>query len=156
MEGTCKPSPKQQNEPSLGQEDRVLERSILCAQLWQQENRGLDRQNHKGWGQISGTAGEPGRDHIHSFNNYSFEFLLSSWSLVVKILFWALASVAQWIESQPTNWKVTSSTPSQGTCMGCRPGPQLVTCNRQPIDVFLTHWCFFSSLSPSLTLSKNK
>ena len=37
----------------------------------------------------------------------------------------ALAGVAQWIEYQPVNPKVTSSIPSQGTCLGCRPGPQL-------------------------------
>ena len=35
----------------------------------------------------------------------------------------ALAGVAQWIECQPANQKVTGSVPSQGTCLGCRPGP---------------------------------
>ena len=32
--------------------------------------------------------------------------------------------VAQWIEHQPTNQRVASSIPIQGTCLGCRPGPQ--------------------------------
>ena len=36
----------------------------------------------------------------------------------------ALAGVAQWIECLPANQRVTSSIPSQGTCLGCRPGPQ--------------------------------
>ena len=38
--------------------------------------------------------------------------------------FLALAGVAQWIECQPANQRVTSSVPSQGTCLGCalRPG----------------------------------
>ena len=30
----------------------------------------------------------------------------------------ALPGVAQWIERQPVNKKVTSSTPSWGTCLG--------------------------------------
>ena len=36
----------------------------------------------------------------------------------------ALAGVARWIEHQPVNQRVASSIPSQGTCLGCRPGPQ--------------------------------
>ena len=36
----------------------------------------------------------------------------------------ALAVVAQWIECQPVKQGVAASTPSQGTCLGCRPGPQ--------------------------------
>ena len=56
----------------------------------------------------------------------------------------ALAGMAQWIERWPANQRVTGSIPSQGTCVGCRPGPQ---CEGQPhIDVSL-------SLSPSLPLS---
>ena len=35
-----------------------------------------------------------------------------------------LAGVAQWIERQPANQKVTGSIPSQGTCLGFGPGPQ--------------------------------
>ena len=50
----------------------------------------------------------------------------------------ALAGVAQWIECQPVNQRVTGSIPSQGTCLGCRPGPQYGVCERQPdIDVSL-------------------
>ena len=37
----------------------------------------------------------------------------------------ALAGVAQWIDSQPVNHRVAGSIPSQGTCLGCRPGLQL-------------------------------
>ena len=36
----------------------------------------------------------------------------------------ALAGVAQWIERWPVNQKVVGSIPSQGTCLGCGPGPQ--------------------------------
>ena len=50
----------------------------------------------------------------------------------------ALAGVAQWTECQPVNQKVASSIPSQGTCLGCGPGPQLRAFERQPINVSLT------------------
>ena len=36
----------------------------------------------------------------------------------------ALAGVAQWIECGPANQRVASSIPSDGTCLGCRPGPR--------------------------------
>ena len=36
----------------------------------------------------------------------------------------ALAGMAQWTECWPTNQRVASPIPSQGTCLGCRPGPQ--------------------------------
>ena len=41
-----------------------------------------------------------------------------------------LAGVAQWIEHQPANQRVASSMPSQGTCLGCGPGPQWGTHKR--------------------------
>ena len=37
----------------------------------------------------------------------------------------ALAGIAQWIEHGPVNQTVAGLVPSQGTCQGCRPGPQL-------------------------------
>ena len=50
----------------------------------------------------------------------------------------ALAGVAQWNEHKPLNLKVPGLIPSQGTCLGCGPGPHLVACERQPhIDVSL-------------------
>ena len=36
----------------------------------------------------------------------------------------ALAGVAQWIEHWTVKQRVASSIPSQGTCLGCRPGSQ--------------------------------
>ena len=36
----------------------------------------------------------------------------------------AVAGVAQCIECRPVNQRVTSSIPTQGTCLGCGPGPQ--------------------------------
>ena len=56
--------------------------------------------------------------------------------------------MAQWIECQPSNWKVASSIPSQGTCLGCGPGPQLGAWERQWVS--LAHWCLSPALSPSL------
>ena len=35
-----------------------------------------------------------------------------------------LASVAQWTEHQPAKQRVAGSIPSQGTSLGCGPGPQ--------------------------------
>ena len=53
-------------------------------------------------------------------------------------MIFTLPGVAQWIEHQTVNQRVTGSIPSQGTCLGCRPGPQLGVCERQPpVDVSL-------------------
>ena len=50
----------------------------------------------------------------------------------------ALAGVAQWIEHWPANQRVTGSIPSQGTCLGCGPGPLCGVHEKQPhIDVSL-------------------
>ena len=65
----------------------------------------------------------------------------------------AQTGVVQWVGHHSTELKVTGSIPSQGTYQGCRPGPQLGVCKRQPIDVSLAHWYFSSALSPSLPLS---
>ena len=51
----------------------------------------------------------------------------------------AQAGAAQWIERGPANQSVTGSIPSQGTSLGCRPGPQLGVCERQRIYVSLPH-----------------
>ena len=64
----------------------------------------------------------------------------------------ALAGVAQWIE----NLRVAGSIPSQGTCLGCQPGPQLGAYNRYPTDVSIAHCCFFSFFSLLSPLSRNK
>ena len=59
--------------------------------------------------------------------------------------------MAQWIEHQSVYQRVTVSIPSQGTCLGCRPGAQLGACERQPyIDVSLP----LSFPSPSLKINK--
>ena len=36
----------------------------------------------------------------------------------------ALAGVVQWIEHWPVNQRVPGWIPSQGPCLGCKPGPQ--------------------------------
>ena len=69
------------------------------------------------------------------------------------MVYFDLGDVAQWIEHRPVNQKVASSIPSQGTYLGCGPGLQLGACERQPIDVSLTHGCFSPSLSPACPLS---
>ena len=51
----------------------------------------------------------------------------------------ALTSVAQGVERCPTTQKVAGSIPGQGTCLACRPGLQLESCERQLIDVCLSH-----------------
>ena len=54
----------------------------------------------------------------------------------LKVRRHALAGVAQWTECQLANQRVTGSIPSQGTCLGCGPGPQWGVRERQPhIDV---------------------
>ena len=83
-------------------------------------------------------------------------------SLVFSFIFkklYALAGVAQWNECRPLNQGVAGLIPSQGTCLGCRPVPQLRACERQPIGVSLAHRCFspyVSSSFPSLPLHINK
>ena len=68
-----------------------------------------------------------------------------------KKKFPVLAGVAQWIEHWPANQKVAGSIPSQGTCLGCGPGPQWGTYERQQhIDVSL------SPSLPPLSLKVNK
>ena len=60
----------------------------------------------------------------------------------------ALAGVAQWIECWPVKQRVPGLIPSQGTCLGCRPGPQWGAHERQPhMDVSLP---LFLPPSPSL------
>ena len=62
---------------------------------------------------------------------------------------WGLAVMAQWIECWPMNQGVAGSIPSQGTCLGCRPGPQWGACERQPITLMFLSFLLlpFPSLS---------
>ena len=76
---------------------------------------------------------------------FSLEDLSLDVNELLHISTLVLAAVAQWTECRPANQRVTSSIPSQGTCLGCGPGPYLSACERQ------TYRCF--SLSPSLPLS---
>ena len=70
--------------------------------------------------------------------DFFFFFFFCNDSFHVKKYFMALAGVAQWIELWPANKKVAGWIPSQGTCLGCGPGPQKGVCERQPhIDVSL-------------------
>ena len=58
--------------------------------------------------------------------------------------------MAQWIECQPSNQRIASLIPSQGICLGFRPGSLYGVCKKQPnIDVSLL-------LSLPSPLSKNK
>ena len=58
----------------------------------------------------------------------------------------ALVNMAQLVGSHPTNWKVEGFIPCQGTCLGCRFGPQSGHMQEA------TNQCFSTSLSPSLPL----
>ena len=60
------------------------------------------------------------------------------------LMFYALAGVAQWIERWPVKCKAASLIPSEGTRLGCRPGPQLGVGERPPIDVSPPLPAFFS------------
>ena len=51
---------------------------------------------------------------------------------ITNYSYMALAGVAQWIEHQPADQRVAGSIPSQGTCLGCRPGPQWEAWEKQP------------------------
>ena len=56
----------------------------------------------------------------------------------MKLILSALVGMAQWIECAPADQRVVSSIHSQGTCLGCGPGPCWVVLERQPhIDVSL-------------------
>ena len=75
-------------------------------------------------------------------NLYSSEHILVAENNSCKVQglkqYGALAGVAQWIEGQCANKRVTGSILSQGTCLGCGPGLQLGAHEKQPhIDVFL-------------------
>ena len=71
-----------------------------------------------------------------------------------KKLYVSLAGAAQWIECQPANQKIAGSIPSQGTCLGGGPDPQLRVCETQPINEFLACQCF--PPFPSPLSKKNK
>ena len=59
----------------------------------------------------------------------------------------ALAGVAQWIKCWPVNQRVAGSILRQGTCLGCRPGPQVGVCERQPhTNVSPLNGCKITSL----------
>ena len=62
--------------------------------------------------------------------------------------------MAQWIEREPVNQKVAGLIPSQGTCLGCCPGPQLGEYERQLIDVSLNIDVSIPLLSPFPSLLK--
>ena len=68
----------------------------------------------------------------------------------MKSAYYSLAGVAQGFEHRPVNPKVAGSIPSQGTCLGHRPGPSwgCMTGNQ-----CVSHICFSPSLCPSLPLS---
>ena len=90
---------------------------------------------------------------ILSFRSASqIHSMSSKYAQIRKTMLFALAGEAQWIEHQPVNQRVASSIPSQGICLGCRPGPQQGACGRQPhIDVSFP---LFLPPFPSLKINK--
>ena len=82
--------------------------------------------------------------------NYTLIFLMVFYGATMSVSekCWALDGVAQWVEHWPANQKVAGLIPGQGTCLGCRPGPQWGGgCERQLINVSLT-LMFFSFFFP--------
>ena len=61
--------------------------------------------------------------------------------------------VGQWIENWPENQTGAGSIPSQSTCPGRGPGPQLGVCGRAADQYFSHTLMFFPLLSLSLPLS---
>ena len=63
-----------------------------------------------------------------------------------------------WLEHDPISWKVSGSTPGQGTCLGVWFGLLSGRARQVPnwcfslMSMFLSHQCFPPSLSPSLPL----
>ena len=75
------------------------------------------------------------------------------WILTVVMINWKYAIGPPWCGS--VVWVATCEPEScwlDSQSGHSRPGPQLGACERQPVDVSLTHWCFFPSLllSPCL------
>ena len=66
-----------------------------------------------------------------------------------------LAGVAQWVECQPVNQKVTGLIPSQGTCLGHRPDPGWGAVRGSQM-IFLSHINVSLPLFLSPFRSKNK
>ena len=100
---------------------------------------------------IGVTAGHPTTHPIHRSTQLPAGML----QLSDKKLGLPLAGVAQWVGHHPADQRVTGSIPSQGTCLGCGPGPRWGAHGRQPIDVSRTHSYSSPSLSPSLPISLN-
>ena len=63
----------------------------------------------------------PNGEFKSATGNIGLKFKKKIWN---RNVYFPLASVAQWIERQPVNQRITGSIPSQGTCLGCRPGTQ--------------------------------
>ena len=101
--------------------------------------------------------------HENQLLNYNFVFLLSEKNILVfkvlhftglrikKVSFivtvellskkrWSgLAGVAQWIEYQPVNQRVTSSIPSQGTCLDCTQISKANQIRKDFLEIFTEH-----------------
>ena len=64
---------------------------------------------------------------LSSYNHHTVvhvhEFFYLQQNAYLKINTWDLVGLAQWIDYWPANQRVTGSIPSQGTCLGCGPGP---------------------------------
>ena len=69
---------------------------------------------------------------IRKFNKFSENYQklqgnceeLTANYIIMKKDIGALTAVAQWIEPGSVNQKVAGLIPHQGTCLGCKPGPQ--------------------------------
>ena len=83
--------------------------------------------------------------------------MISDFRLYYKAIAIALTGVAHWVGRCPTNWKVTSSIPSQETCLGWGSGPQFRGA-QEATNQFFSYAMMFLYLTFSFPspLSKNK
>ena len=89
--------------------------------------------NWQGWKTLAGRGGGRGREATYRSRNCLRE--TGSWAftgccphhsfpILLEQAPTALTGLAQWIKCQPVNQSVSGLIPSQGTCLGCGPGPQ--------------------------------
>ena len=102
---------------------------------------------------ITGDLGEARlRGYMETLIPAHFFPLKISLFIYFKITATALAGVTQWVECQTVKQRVSGSIPSQGTCLGFRPGPRWGALDWQSlVDVSLP---LFLPPFPSLKINK--
>ena len=71
----------------------------------------------------------------------------------IKIFLWPWPAWLSWLGILPQGERLPVQFPVRAHAWVAGLVSGWGTCERQPVDVSLTHWCFYLSLSPSLPLS---